>query len=419
MPGAGTKMALTANRSVPVLLDITRLTSRVGHGPWTGIDRVEAAYFEWCLHTEPVFFCLARVAGGFVLLDRGGAAEFWARLIGEKPWGARDLRASIGIKTPKPRGRAEADLRRLAIVHSKKDQLSEIGAYFGSQQLTYLNTGHSNLSESVLATLKSHGLPIAVFVHDLIPLEFPEYQRPGTVERFEEKIRVVAQFGAVVITNSKDTEKGVRARFGRHDPTPRIVSAHLGVDVPNVAESADSRNDRPYFVTLGTIEPRKNHRLLLDVWDDLASEVDGPDMPELHIVGRRGWNNEEVFARLDALPKDGPIFEHSNLPDIELWSMLKGARGLLFPSFAEGFGLPSLEAAAFGVPIVCGDLAIHRELLGNYPVYADLNDPYLWKKIIVELTRSRQERSNTQARPPIPTWAAHFERVNETLKGLV
>ncbi len=66
---------------------------------------------------------------------------------------------------------------------------------------------------------------------------------------------------------------------------------------------------RPYFVALGTIEPRKNHALLLDAWDLLAQRLPASAVPRLFIFGRRGWCNEAVFARLDALPAGGPVRE--------------------------------------------------------------------------------------------------------------
>lgn len=416
MRGAGSKMASIANRSVPVLLDITRLTSRVGRGPLTGVDRVEAAYLDWCLDTDREIHCIARVAGGFVLLNRSVALIFREKLRGNEPWGCRDFRAFVGIKTPKDRGRAESDLRRLATARSGREDVAELLDSLNGPQSVYLNVGHSNLGAEFLSAIASLRMPSAVFIHDVIPLEHPEFQRPGTVEKFERKMRNVAANANLLITNSNDSARRIGEVFASWGSVPDMLPSHLGATIPEA--TAEPRN-RPYFVILGTIEPRKNHELLLGVWTDLSDEFKEQDMPELHIIGQRGWSNEEVFARLDRLPDKGSIIEENALSDEALWGRLKGAKALLFPSFAEGFGLPSLEAAALGVPVVCGDLAIHREVLGDYPVYLDVNDQYRWKKTIVEMTKSRQERVNSKARPPIPTWLDHFEQVNERLKSLV
>ena len=118
---------------------------------------------------------------------------------------------------------------------------------------------------------------------------------------------------------------------------------------------------RPYFVVVGTIEPRKNHAFLLDLW-----EVLGPDAPMLLICGSRGWNNEAVFARLDALPPEGTVREVSWLSDGALSALIAGAAGLLAPSHAEGFGLPPLEALRNGIPVVANDIPVFREFLEGH-----------------------------------------------------
>ncbi|MDT9702392.1 glycosyltransferase, partial [Streptomyces sp. P17] len=92
---------------------------------------------------------------------------------------------------------------------------------------------------------------------------------------------------------------------------------------------------RPRFVTLGTIEPRKNHALLLDVWDSLP-----PPRPQLVVIGRRGWADQALFARIAATPD---VAEFNTLDDGQVAAVLTGAQALLMPSFAEGFGLPLTE----------------------------------------------------------------------------
>ena len=83
--------------------------------------------------------------------------------------------------------------------------------------------------------------------------------------------------------------------------------APLGVPVPKpVPQELPFVPQPPYFLCLGTIEPRKNHLMLLDVWQNLPAPV-----PQLYIVGRRGWSNVAVFDRLDHLPSDAPIHELS------------------------------------------------------------------------------------------------------------
>ena len=419
MLGAGTKTAITTARSFPALLDITRLTSRVGRGPHTGVDRVELAYLEWCLLSDLEFWGLAKVAGSFVLLDRSGLQDFYDKVIGSVPWGSRDLRAVVGIKTPAPRGAAESDLRRLAVHQTSLAGLERHLKEFAEAGFTYLNVGHSNISRDLFEELNGAGVNTAVFLHDLIPLELPELQRIGTSLAFGQKIEVATWFGGLILTNSADSAGKIRIHMKTQGRVSEVSFAHLGVSVPK-ASSSGIGNDRPYFVILGTIEPRKNHALLLDVWQDMSDELPDGDVPDLHIVGQRGWANEDVITRLNVLKDNPRIYEHNAMDDAQLWPLIQGAHGLLFPSLAEGFGLPSLEAAALGVPVICGDLAIHRELLGDYPVYASLQDRYLWKKTIIEQAGTRLEdlrKACAKSMPHIPTWDEHFDRINAAVMG--
>ncbi|WP_158269977.1 glycosyltransferase family 4 protein [Litoreibacter ponti] len=393
-----------------MLLDITRLTSRVGRGALTGVDRVEMAYLDWCLSTHGQLHGLARIASGYALLDRNGLARFTDRLKGAEPWGRRDARALVGVKTPKPRGAAESDLRRLAISLSNKARLPDL------PDALYLNTGHSNLRRITLEGVRAQGLRTAILVHDTIPLDFPQFQRDGSADAFAQKLRLSVQHADLIISNSKQTKQRVKAHAKTWGDCPPVTVAHLGLDARERVEV--KAKNRPYFTAIGTIEPRKNHTLLLDIWEDMTPD----ERPDLHFVGKRGWKNEALFAWLDQLKSQPWLHLHEDMDDPALTRHLSGAHALLFPSFAEGFGLPSLEAAQLGIPVICGDLAIHRELLGDYPVYADLEDRYFWKKTILEQAAQRQKdlvHAHMAKRPHIPTWSEHFAAVNAAVMKLV
>jgi glycosyltransferase involved in cell wall biosynthesis len=104
----------------------------------------------------------------------------------------------------------------------------------------------------------------------------------------------------------------------------------------------------------------------------------------------------------------------SGLPDSAVAAVLQNARALLFPSLAEGFGLPPVEAAAMGVPVVASNLSVIRELLGDFAVYLDVTDSYSWMQTIRTLADASPKTMGRKKVNP-PNWADHFKTV---LSGL-
>ncbi|MBI6628462.1 glycosyltransferase [Pontibaca sp. S1109L] len=201
-------------------------------------------------------------------------------------------------------------------------------------------------------------------------------------------------------------------------PPPIATVAHLGVNIHEAdpaALPAGLLPADPYFVTLGTIEPRKGHDLLLDVWEVLARQIKHP--PTLLICGTRGWNNRAVFDRLDRLPSGGPVREMAGLTDGAVAALVSGAQAMLCPSRAEGFGLPAVEAAARGVPVICNDLPVYREVIGNTPIYLAETCRYQWADAIRALTNKTTTTKSDASHGVFvaPRWQDHFRVVLESV----
>jgi glycosyltransferase involved in cell wall biosynthesis len=147
----------------------------------------------------------------------------------------------------------------------------------------------------------------------------------------------------------------------------------------------------------------------------------GTSAPRLLIIGQRGWEAESVFNLLDRSEKlRGHVVELSGCSDQELANHLASARALLFPSLAEGYGLPLVEAFARGVPVIVSDLPVFREIAGDMPTYLDPADEAGWEAAILDYaqldsaTRAAQVERIRSFRQP--EWNGHFEIVERWLQ---
>jgi glycosyltransferase involved in cell wall biosynthesis len=186
---------------------------------------------------------------------------------------------------------------------------------------------------------------------------------------------------------------------------------------------AESRGEAdPAFVFLGKIEGRKNHALLLSMWRRMLDERSAAQVPRLVIVGRRGWQADEVFARLDRREFGDRVAEVGSLDDRRLAEALVGARVLLFPSFAEGYGIPLTEALAAGVPVIASDLPVFREIGQGVPELPPPDDAAAWSGAIADYGRPdsarRREQLSRLAAFRVPDWHGHFFRVDDFLAKL-
>lgn len=285
------------------------------------------------------------------------------------------------------------------------------------------NTGHSGLEKRSYAKyLHQTGLKPLFFVHDLIPITHPEFCRPGESERHGIRMSTVLTTGHGIIANSAATleELAAYARANGLSIPPTVVAPLASARLPIPIDSPPL--NKPYFVMLGTIEPRKNHWLMLQLWRQLIESL-GDAAPRLVIIGQRGWECENVLDLLERCEVlKGFVFEYPECSDAELSCWLRHAQALLFPSFTEGYGMPLIEALGLGTPVITSDLPAFREIAGNIPEYVDPLDGKRWADLIIEYAIAespvRLEQCQRISGFVAPTWDAHFEQVAALMERL-
>ncbi|NNM73572.1 glycosyltransferase family 4 protein [Enterovirga aerilata] len=418
----------------PVLVDATRLLTRLKHPSPSGIDRVDLAYARCFLTGAPDR--LAVGIGHFgprILPDRTRdnlvrtIADRWREeLPAERDPVLAELRRRLGGEPAAPGPTRSAAAGRLPrLKHEIADQAIKLAglswrpAEAAPRDAIYLHTSHLRLDrpEHFAWLEKRPDVRAVFFIHDLIPIDFPEYVVPGEDLRHRTRMATVARHAAAALVNSE----AVGARFAawcadEGVPVPPVTVAPLGVEEVFLRTARQDAAGRPYFVICSTIEARKNHLLLLQVWRELAWRL-GAETPALVIVGRRGWESEAAVDLLDRSPAlRGHVFEASGLSTGGLARLVAGARALLMPSFAEGYGIPIAEALSMGTPVLASDIPVHREVAGERARYLHPLDGPGWKAAIEELAAGPARTAPDGYAPP--TWDAHFGIVNHVLARL-
>ncbi len=382
-----------------IWLDVTRILEMACLAKLSGIDRVELAYAIYLGESDGgrTRYVARSRTGRHTMLDTRSFLDFAQAL--DKAWGEGALRA--------------VRLRSLALVACNLAGRPLPPSQPGQCGPVYLVTSHRHLDKPhVLQSLLARtAATFILMIHDLIPIEFPEYVTPGGERTHARRISTVSMMADGIIANSSATLASLQPFL--RNPIPSVV-AHLGTRIWP-APVAAARANHPYFVFISTIEPRKNHIMLLHMWRRMASEL-GAQTPRLVLIGRMGWESEQVIDLLQRSPAIRAHVEHRIYAgDAEIAGLLVGARALLLPSFAEGYGMPVAEALASGTPVICSNIPALREVGLHIPDYLDPNDGLGWHAAVVNYTDTRSTARIEQLRRmtgwQAPTWEGHFAKV--------
>ena len=218
--------------------------------------------------------------------------------------------------------------------------------------------------------------PVVVTIHDMTFFDNPEWHEKAKVLVFRRAITTAIKRATKLIAVSNDTANRIKERFGDVD----ITVIHHGIDhgrfhTNEVVGERDKLHAEgipdEYIAFVGTIEPRKNLPRLIRAFDALAAKH-----PSLNLViaGQRGWALEDFDRAFHWSPNQKRIVLPGYLSEPLIPALLRNARIVAYPSLAEGFGLPALEALACGAPLVAGSGSAMEEVIGTAGVLVDQND---------------------------------------------
>jgi glycosyltransferase involved in cell wall biosynthesis len=380
-----------------VAIDITRLLGRfLKKRLPTGVDRVSLEYIR---HFSSKAHAIVRVLGRTLVFSIDDSQALFSAL----------LKSDFSL-------RANTVWRVTKAFLSIKPRLNLHGIFL-------FNTGHSGLERADYpAHLAMLGVKPIFFVHDLIPITHPQYCRVGEKEKHIVRMTTLLQLAKGVIANSQFTLDSLDA-FAKEKgiAVPEATVALLAPATMGLSHQARPIHE-PYFVILSTIEPRKNHALLLKIWRDMI-EQNLPSIPRLVIIGQRGWDVDDIIKQLEQDEALKPhVLELSSCSDETLANYLQHAQALLFPSFVEGFGMPLVEALSIGVPVIASDISAFHEISGDIPEYIDPTNTDAWRQKIQHYCEQDNASRNAQLQRirnfQAASWPQHFQKVEALLEKL-
>ncbi|QND50586.1 glycosyltransferase family 4 protein (plasmid) [Phyllobacterium sp. 628] len=414
-----------------IAMDISRLIGRSHYSTPTGIDRFELQYALWARARSSFFVEMGRNKP--IAIDEGRATGLITDL--SKRWSGTALSPKQSMELEQIYAAIDGkiswcDLKR-ASAPAQPTKIKQWSLAAGKSLRAWLPAGpvernapfvhvsHTNLDRpAAFSWLDSRRRSGVFYVHDLIPVTHPEFVRKREPQRHLQRMETVLRHAGLVLCNSQTTARSLRSFAedrGREAPPIAILPPGIESSFRQTNRSGVTRTKNPYFVIVGTIEPRKNHILLLQLWRWLV-ERDGDSAPRLVIAGKRGWENAQVFATLDRCPQlRDMVIEVSDLGDAALADLLSGAAALLAPSFVEGYGMPVAEAMATGTPVIASDIPSHKEIIGDQATLLDPCDGLGWRAAIDAHTSEYRSKSQHASQD----WNGHFQVLDELLENAV
>jgi glycosyltransferase involved in cell wall biosynthesis len=247
-------------------------------------------------------------------------------------------------------------------------------------------------------------------VFDLLPVTHPEYfwaDKRGIFEYYR-LLRRASNCGFI----SQETSDIYHGRLKRSDHPDGVV-LHLGSDSLGPRVVQPPLNRPLTFSVLGTVEPRKNHELILDAFEPLLPQIGGLN---LSFIGRMGWVSTDFARKVQTLAanKDSGFQFYSAPGDEAIRSCIEQSRAILYVSAAEGYGLPPVESLWLGTPVIASSIIPSLNRLGSAGIHyvEPLSVPSLRQAVLAFLDDVyANQKTEETTRLNLPTWRSFTEQV--------
>lgn len=327
--------------------------------------------------------------------------------------------APAAVHQPPPCGLAPRTVRQL-----RRSFRSDLRVRFRLSDVLFSPGFWHDLPDEAFARPRLAGARLAILVHDVIPLTHPHFYNSEWRVFFRERFHTVlpqadaifAISGVVQAHIDQALNGAAPARSGAKGATYPVL-AYNGIDkLPSLlAEPVKGAevSTRAHLLMVGSIEPKKHHLYVLQELRDRLDRETG-DL-RLTIVGRYGWEAADIVEGINAVTRDSDVTWRQDCDDVELAQLYREVDALIQASETEGFGLPMVEAAAAGCPIISSDHPVAREICPDGTLFFQI-EPGALKASLAHLDRQYFSawRQKTQPRP----WQSWHETVMSVLMHL-
>lgn len=273
-----------------------------------------------------------------------------------------------------------------------------------------------NKRSYILPILKKQGVTIISHIYDIISITHPQYCLERGVYNFADYITAHLLYDDKILVNAQATKSSIEKLCECISvKCPPIEVIPLGADFTGIKKADEEkipekvRNaaSKPFVLMVGTVEPRKNHKMLLDAYD-IGLKNKGFSIV---FAGYMGWNMEAFSERLQNHPDyQNGVYHFEGLDDNAISYLYEKAECLAFLSYTEGYGLPIVEALARNVKVVAADVDVYKEVGKDKCIWVEQDNC----EALTEAVTSG-EISNQSEGIVVHSWDECFERVRKSV----
>ena len=283
---------------------------------------------------------------------------------------------------------------------------------------------NDGIDNTTFEELGKQGVKFCFIAYDLIPILYEDCVKKTVTHNFRIWLNQMLKYADYIVCISHAVAEDLKCYYNRlnvkkRSPLP-IYVVHLGYDFPTKETKRivrqkikDFCNDKT-FLMVGTVEKRKNHLLALNAMEKIAGKQD----IKLLIFGRDGWGSEAFKEKYNSMRTSNPsVLWINDASDEEVVWGYKHTYALLYPTKCEGFGLPLIEASHYGLPILCSNLPVFREIAGDGVIYFKVDNEEALVKSVLDFMKK-----NVHVNFDIPkmfSWESCSNKIKDILDGKI